>query len=534
MAKPNDPDPLDELLNPPRSHPLHLDHPILKYKSTKKKRGGLKLPQPAKELEQGVLETAVHIDEIKGKTGVRIGQDLDTKEVLWLTDRFRHMYMIGTSGSGKTNLLRQMIEADMRDGHGVGVLAKENDQIERETLPFVPKERIHETVYLNPTAKHPLCLNPLELPKGIDLHQHVAELLTIFSALLSISAFTQVALCRYMLYALVAHPESSLEHIPKFLGEDKDYRWGIINEVKHHYDMDMIIEAFERFDSPKNPQKAAAFYIIEKFIPFVLSPKLKAIMCGKTTLSLSEIMQSKGIFIANLSDAGGVLGETESSLLGAYLITAIKREMSNRQEMLEHERANYPFMLYVDEFTKYLSEKSNEEAFAEFLIRARKNYVALHLAHQDTADLSDNLNTKLGGTGARVFLNLTPPDAQRAARFIVLDDMGEDVTVGANKLTKMTPGECYVSVYHDETKSKEWHHAQTFEFKGKGDPEIAQQIIEQSSTVEVTSDINDKAPDVHPDRFESNQGTSPPLDSPKPPEERYRNTEHSLDDFTPP
>ena len=204
-----------------------------------------------------------------------------------------------------------------------------------------------------------------------------------------------------------------------------------------------------------------------------------------------------------------MLGEDESNLLGAYLITAIKREMSNRQYIDEKERSKYPFMLYIDEFTKYLAEKSNEEAFAELLIRARKNFVALHLAHQDTADLSDNLNTKLGGAGARVFLNLTPPDAQRAARYIVLDSNGEDVTVSANKLQKMTPGECYVSLFHEDTQTKEWHHAKTFEFKGKGDSDVATQIIDQSeSYINVDSeskiDRNDphmdsEAPDLRPD-----------------------------------
>lgn len=472
-------------------------------------RSRFTLPNITEQLRQSNLGHALHIDRLRGTTGIRLGQDLDTEEILWLTDRFRHLYMIGTTGSGKTNLLRQMIETDMREGYGVGVLAKENDQIVEETLPFVPRERIHETVYLNPTAKHPLCINPLELPKGVDLHQHVSELMSIFSSLLDIRAFTQKPLCENMLYALVAHPDTTLANIPDFLDTDPDYRWGIIKEAAKETDIELTVKYFKRFDEPKNPTRSNASFIIDKFTPFLQRPKLRAIMCGKTTLDIASVMRSKGIFVANLSDAGGVLGDAESSLLGAYLITAIKREMTNRQEIPIEERKKAPFMLYIDEFTKYVAEKSNEDAFAEFLIRARKNFVALHLAHQDTADLSDNLNAKLGGAGARVYLNLGQQDAPRAARFIVLDAGGEDATVSANKLAKMTPGECYVSLYHEETKTKQWHHAHTFPFTRKGDPIVASQIIDQSSVIDTTM------PKTPPNRPSEPRKSPPPSQTPK-------------------
>lgn len=498
-----------------------------------------KMPNAAAALDKMRMATAVHIDDLYGRTGIRIAQDKHSQEILWLKDRFRHLYMIGTSGSGKTNLLRQMIEADMRDGFGVGVLAKENDQIVKETLPFVPRERINDTVYLNPTAKHPLCINPLELPKGVEVHIHVAELMSIFSSLLSITAFTQKPLVKSMLTILVTHPEPTLENVADFLDDDPDYRNGLMNEVKHLEATQRAIKYFHRYDNSKTSSgKSNAGFIIDKFEPFLESPQLRKIMCGRTTLSLSEVMQNNGIFIANLSDAGGVLGDAESSLLGAYLLTAIKREMSNRQGIDEAIRELSPFMLYVDEFTKYVAEKSNEEAFAEFLLRARKNFVALHLAHQDTADMSDNLASKIGNAGARVVMNVVERDAPRFARYITLDHLGENVTLSANQITKLTPGECYVALVHEDEhtghKTKSWHHAQTFLHQGQPDHEVAQQIIDQSSVIQVESETAEKAPDSQPEAFESESGTEPPPEKPEPSQEQYKNTTHTLEDFETP
>jgi hypothetical protein len=53
--------------------------------------------------------------------------------------RDRHMYMIGRSGSGKTNLIRLMALQDIADGNGIGMLAPEQELIIEEILPYIPQ-----------------------------------------------------------------------------------------------------------------------------------------------------------------------------------------------------------------------------------------------------------------------------------------------------------------------------------------------------------------------------------------------------------
>ena len=52
--------------------------------------------------------------------------------------RDRHCYIIGRSGSGKTNIIRLMLQQDIVCGNGVGVLAPEQELIKDELLPYMP------------------------------------------------------------------------------------------------------------------------------------------------------------------------------------------------------------------------------------------------------------------------------------------------------------------------------------------------------------------------------------------------------------
>jgi hypothetical protein len=65
--------------------------------------------------------------------------------------RDRHSYLIGRSGSGKTNLIRTMLLQDIYYGQGVGVLAPEQELITEEILPYIPEERIDDVIYIPTT-----------------------------------------------------------------------------------------------------------------------------------------------------------------------------------------------------------------------------------------------------------------------------------------------------------------------------------------------------------------------------------------------
>jgi DNA helicase HerA-like ATPase len=73
-------------------------------------------------------------------------------------DRLRHIYIIGKTGQGKTTLLENMINFDIQNKNGLAFLDPHGDSVQR-ILDYIPKERIDDVIYFNPTdVNHPIAL----------------------------------------------------------------------------------------------------------------------------------------------------------------------------------------------------------------------------------------------------------------------------------------------------------------------------------------------------------------------------------------
>jgi hypothetical protein len=128
------------------------------------------------ELEHKIYTQKVTPEELAGELHKRIADipgimlgfrpngDGSIEVKLPFSIRDRHVYIIGRSGSGKTNLIRSMILQDAYYGRGVGVLAPEAELLKDEILPYIPENRIDDVIYIDPSdTSAPIAFNPLYL-----------------------------------------------------------------------------------------------------------------------------------------------------------------------------------------------------------------------------------------------------------------------------------------------------------------------------------------------------------------------------------
>jgi len=77
-------------------------------------------------------------------------------------DRRRHLYVIGQTGTGKSAFLSGLIEQDIINGAGVGVLDPHGDLID-DILGKIPNERLDDVVIFDPSnLEYCVGLNMLE------------------------------------------------------------------------------------------------------------------------------------------------------------------------------------------------------------------------------------------------------------------------------------------------------------------------------------------------------------------------------------
>src|SRR3989338_10302204 len=289
-------------------------------------------------------------------------------------DRRQHMYVIGQTGTGKSTLLKNMALQDIKNGHGICIVDPHGEFVEG-VLEKIPSERIKDVVYFNQAdSDYPIGFNVLEVPGPDPEYKNLAasSLMGIFT---KIWANVWSARMEYILnnaiLALLDTPGTTLMGVMRLL-VDKEYRKKIIENVKDPMVRAFWVGEYEQYD-PKFRNEAIA-PIQNKVGQFLSNAMIRNIVGqAKSTINLRDIMDNRKILLVNLSK--GRIGEDNSALLGAMIITKIQLAAMERVRVPEEERVD--FYLYVDEFQNFATD-----SFAGILSEARKYRLNLIIAHQ--------------------------------------------------------------------------------------------------------------------------------------------------------
>ena len=89
------------------------------------------------------------------------GDNLVLQDVNLRVNKGEFVYLVGKTGTGKSEFLKQMIMQDINNGEGLAVVDPHGDLIE-DALAHVPKERAKDVIVFDPSdIERPLGLNLL-------------------------------------------------------------------------------------------------------------------------------------------------------------------------------------------------------------------------------------------------------------------------------------------------------------------------------------------------------------------------------------
>jgi len=303
-------------------------------------------------------------------------------------DRRRHTYIIGKSGTGKTTLIANMAIDDIRKGRGVAIIDPHGDLC-NTILNYIPASRINDCCYFNPAdPEYVYPLNVLEAQNDSQKELVASGVISIFKKLYgNISWGPRLEhILRNAVLTLVNTPGSDLTHVVEIL-TDKSYRNKVVSGLKNQTLINFWKNEYDRMDSKF--QNEAIAPILNKVGQFISSTNIRnTIAHPKSKIRIEDIMNQKKILIADLST--GRLGEDNSALLGAMLITQVQLSAMNRVFQDESQRSD--FYLYVDEFQNFATE-----AFIKILSEARKFKLNLIVANQYMAQLDRTIQDAIFG-----------------------------------------------------------------------------------------------------------------------------------------
>ena len=322
-------------------------------------------------------------------------------------DRRRHMYLIGKTGMGKTTLIENMIISDIRSGKGVGFIDPHGDSAEK-MLDFIPKERIKDVIYFNPSdIDFPIAFNPLEKVGGEYRHLIASGLMGVFKKIWpDVWSARMEYILNNALLTLLEFPDSTVLGVMRLLS-DKEYRKRLVDQLQDPVIKGFWVNEFARYAQKFETEATAA--IQNKIGQFVSNPLVRNILGQpRSALNLRKAMDEQKILIFNLSK--GRIGEDNSAMLGSMVITRLQLAAMSRVDIPENERKD--FFLYVDEFQNFATD-----SFANILSEARKYRLSLILAHQYIRQLIHDMNTKVrdavfGNVGTLVSFRVGAEDAE--------------------------------------------------------------------------------------------------------------------------
>ena len=294
-------------------------------------------------------------------------------------DRRRHVYVVGKTGMGKTEIVFNMAVQDIQAGKGVGFVDPHGEAAER-LLDFVPANRINDVVYFNPAdLGYPLAFNVMEKVDAEYHHLVASGLMGVFKKIWpDVWSARMEYILNNAILALLEYPGSTLLGVNRMLA-DPDYRKKVVDKIKDPMVRSFWVNEFARYTQRLETEATAA--IQNKVGQFISNPLVRNIIGQvKSSIDMRKIMDEGKILIANISK--GRIGEDNSRLLGALVITKLQLAAMSRVDTPEEKRKD--FYLYVDEFQNFATD-----AFINILSEARKYRLCLTLANQYLGQLEE-------------------------------------------------------------------------------------------------------------------------------------------------
>ncbi len=325
------------------------------------------------------------------------------------SDRSTHLYVLGSSGVGKSKGLANWILEDINHERGCGVIDPHGDLINDIIGNLIPANYEKVILVEMTDPEHIVGFNPLEQQEGIDPYTQSLELVEVFRKIWDLSEDKTPRLLEILRNAVLTLIEAggTMLDIEPLL-TNAEFRQEMIKHVTNEAVVSFWYNRFDKWAEKDRIVNVES--TLNKVSSFTSDPRIRLMLSSKkSTIDFRKIMDEEKCILINL--AKGVL-RTNSFLLGALFVAKIQMAAMSRVDLPQSKRK--PFYLYVDEFQNYATF-----SFAEIMSEARKYGLSLILSHQNLVQLNKELrDTILANAKNFAIFGCDRQDAELIVKYI--------------------------------------------------------------------------------------------------------------------
>lgn len=347
------------------------------YVSTEELAGLAPMPN-ATVMRTGRLWEVV-ADETVPREGKVIGTSGGRPVAQSVADSLMHTIVTGSTGSGKTTMLVNMILQDIEDGRSVVVTDWAKGDMIDWILERYPVGREKDLCLINPT--HPTHAVGLDVLSHTIADLSVEHAINYFSELWMQLGDQQEAWLRSTILALSYIPGATLMEIPTFLDNDA-WRRRVMDELQTPDSpslLDHLKATFFKYDEmTPAEQKRAVGPLTHKLRSFLLKSTIRFVL-GQSYVTKDpfKTLEHGGVILARVPKSE--IGGKQASLLSSIVAAKTWEQVMSRSHIPEKDR--YPTSFYGDEIHNYL-RGSQFHSIEDMLTEARGWGMGVVLAHQ--------------------------------------------------------------------------------------------------------------------------------------------------------
>ncbi len=340
----------------------------------------------------------------------------DVDEMVSLTDRMYHTYLLGSSGSGKTNLIENIIAHDLKSDEDCCVVVIDSQTQLTEKLAALD---IPDTTFITP--KFDLALNLFDVGydemkgRGVEgetlINKTVGLLSFVLEGMMGIDfSNPQKTIFQYVIQLVISVKGGNIYTFMDALAEDGHVRYA--DEIAQ---LDHNLRRFFEVDYPSPEYKRTREAIRRRIDSLLLNPTFRRLFSAtENKVDMFEELASQKLILIDTNKP--MLDEAPSAFFGRLFIALILRASYRR---FAEGHSTRPVYLIVDEAHEYF-----DRSISDMLEQARKANIGLIVAHQSISQTR----------GAKGGSNITDPLMVNTATKLIWTTFREDATKFAGSM----------------------------------------------------------------------------------------------------
>lgn len=305
------------------------------------------------------------------------------------SDRWEHCHILGRTGAGKTQLIQQLVLADLQTDAAVIVMTLKGSMI--PTIASL-KSIQHRLVYFSP--KNPIPLNIFGLKGG----ENAVELINQMFAVVGDAQATarQTPMLNHSIRLLAKYPGATLRSLFELmLCKTLPEKYLPYLSQLSQSSQDFLRERFA--NQALATVKESLMWRIDSVLE---SPLVQQVFCQtETELDMHEVMEEGKVLLIDTDRE--TQGEEGSAFIGRFFIALIAIAAQQR-------KSKRPVYVYIDEAGAYMTPN-----IGLIMERTREARVGLTIAHQDLSQLGECAASVMTNTGTKFVGRCLDTDANR-------------------------------------------------------------------------------------------------------------------------